>query len=318
VNRAVVFISCGQRVDVGETQVADAVAEALAAEGFEPYVATAQQTLHGLKENIFARLADAEYFLFIDFCREVLEGTPPPNRRGSLFSHQELALAAYLGIDTIVFQEEGMKSLEGLLYAIQANPRRFASRAELPTEVIREVRRREWKASQQNALFLDWDVSLVRDAQLFQPPPLMGRYFHLRVRNGHYHKTARNTLAYIERVVDVANGTAVSFESVELKWAGYQLPNATILPGRYRKLDALWVPHPHSTHPQFGPNTPQFNTFADSTEFIPRLSGPGAWEVTYTVICDTMPGAKRTFKLQLDGTLEGVRFTPIELDEGST
>ena len=72
--RAQVFVSCGQREDLGELEVADKLAAALAEAGFEPYVATKQQTLRGLKENIFERLAESEYFLFVDFRREKIAG----------------------------------------------------------------------------------------------------------------------------------------------------------------------------------------------------------------------------------------------------
>ena len=60
--QARVFISCGQRPEARETEVAAAVATALANEGFSPYVAVRQQTLQGLKENIFEKIEEAEYF----------------------------------------------------------------------------------------------------------------------------------------------------------------------------------------------------------------------------------------------------------------
>jgi hypothetical protein len=56
---------------------------------FDAYIAVEEQTLRGLTENIFARLANSEYFLFDDFKRDRLEGSN--EHRGSLFSHQELA-----------------------------------------------------------------------------------------------------------------------------------------------------------------------------------------------------------------------------------
>jgi len=134
--RAQVFISCGQREDLGEVEVADRLAAALAKAGFEPYVATKQQTLRGLKENIFERLAESEYFLFVDFRREQIAETEPALYRGSVFSQQELAVAAHLDIEVIAFQEEGVKLLEGILAFMQANCIRFRDRATLPVKVI--------------------------------------------------------------------------------------------------------------------------------------------------------------------------------------
>src|SRR5712692_545511 len=105
--RARVFISCGQAKGSAEESTASALAARLQVEGFDPYIAVQEQTLRGLRENIFAQLAQSEYFVFIDFKREPLEGTDPPVCRGSLFTHQELAIASYLDMPLLAFQESG-------------------------------------------------------------------------------------------------------------------------------------------------------------------------------------------------------------------
>ena len=106
--RARVFISCGQSKSSDEVNIAHQISERLEAEGFAPYVAVEEQTLVGLTENIFGRLRNSEYFVFIDFIREHLT---TKLHRGSLFSHQELAIAAFLNIDAVIaFQEKGVKT----------------------------------------------------------------------------------------------------------------------------------------------------------------------------------------------------------------
>jgi hypothetical protein len=65
--RARVFISCGQSKGTSEIDIAHRIAERLEEEGFDPYVAVEEQTLVGLTENIFGRLRNSEYFLFVDF-----------------------------------------------------------------------------------------------------------------------------------------------------------------------------------------------------------------------------------------------------------
>ena len=79
-----VFISCGQR-DGDERDFAHRVKEMFERElGFEAYVAVYEQTLRSLRENIFERLANqTEYFLFVDFCREKIDGRT--EHRGSVF-----------------------------------------------------------------------------------------------------------------------------------------------------------------------------------------------------------------------------------------
>lgn len=301
--RAQVFISCGQREDLGEIEVADRIAAALAQAGFEPYVATKQQTLRGLKENIFDRLAESEYFLFVDFRREQIAGTEPALYRGSVFSQQELAVAAHLDIEVIAFQEECVKPLEGILAFMQANCIRFSDRASLPTQVIEVVRDRGWSANWKNSLSIEANMGIHRDV-LRLPERVQADFYHLIVRNNHLHKTARNVYGYLERVTDLTTGARVEFEAAEFKWAGYTLPNATIPAERTRKLDAFWIPQPN-------PNTPQFNAFTDSTQFVPRLLGPGEWHLVYSVISDTLPGASREFRLRLDGSVGGVRFDSV-------
>jgi hypothetical protein len=89
--RARVFISCGQTKDSDELETAHKIRERLKELGFDPYIAVEEQTLRGLKENIFPQLQDSEYFVFVDFKREKLvprhEGKTGPKHRGSLFSH---------------------------------------------------------------------------------------------------------------------------------------------------------------------------------------------------------------------------------------
>jgi hypothetical protein len=162
--QARVFISCGQRAEAGETEIATAVATALANEGFDPYIAVRQQTLQGLKENIFEKLTEAEYFLFIDFCREQLVGFEPPNNRGSVFVQQELAIAAYVGTEPLIFQEDGVRALEGVLAALQGNPINFTKRADLPVQVVEEAKLRGWNPNWQNSLAIEWDAQLHAEA----------------------------------------------------------------------------------------------------------------------------------------------------------
>ena len=65
--RARVFISCGQNKETTEAVIATQLRDKLLQIGFDPYIAVAEQTLRGLKENVFARLSNSEFFIFVDF-----------------------------------------------------------------------------------------------------------------------------------------------------------------------------------------------------------------------------------------------------------
>jgi hypothetical protein len=278
----------------------------LIALGFEPYIAANQQTLRGLKENIFERVTDAEYFLFIDFKREPLAGVSPLSCRGSVFTQQELAIAAYLDTEVIAFQETGVKQLDGILAFLQTNTIPFSDRATLPSLVAEEVRRRKWNPSWRNALELTcpepaFRIALTQVAGTDQA--IRGHFFGLKVTNRHRVKEARNAYGYLDEVVDSTSGQPVEFDSAELKWGGYTLPNARIGANNSRLLDAFWIPEPV-------PTNVKFNIFTDSGHYIPRIKGPGEWLLTYSAVSDTVPGVTKKFRLRIDGTITGVHFEP--------
>jgi hypothetical protein len=161
--RARVFISCGQTKDSDELETAQKIRERLQELGFDPYIAVEEQTLSGLKENIFRQLRVAEYFVFVDFKRERLVPrgkigfvwSPKLQHRGSLFSHQELALASYLNLPLLAFQERGVKRDDGILRFLQANATAFTDRHLLPNVIADEIQRRAWTPHTRNELVLE-------------------------------------------------------------------------------------------------------------------------------------------------------------------
>jgi hypothetical protein len=123
--------------------------------GYEPYIGVQEQTLKGLKENIFDQLGKSEYFIFIDFKREQLTNEKPRVYRGSLFSHQELALASYLEIDVLAFQESGVKKGDGILQFLQANATPFTDRSLLSNLVVKRVEKSKWDPHWRNELVFE-------------------------------------------------------------------------------------------------------------------------------------------------------------------
>jgi hypothetical protein len=294
--RARVFISCGQSKQSDEVETARNIATRLQELGFDPYVAVEEQTLRGLKENIFAQLSRSEYFVFVDFKREQLPSSTSALHRGSLFSHQELALASYLDIPLIAFQEVGVKTDDGILRFLQGNATPFTDRHLLPNVIADKVRTRNWSANWRNELVLERDDNQHVDARLGGTQH-MGRFFHVNVRNANRHQTATNCYVYLEKVTKLDPSAAIPVEAVEFKWAGYTLPNVHVSPLSARRFDALWIP-------QHQPTQVQFNTYTDSTEFVPRLRGVGRYELHYAVVADNFPKAKLRVILELNASLD--------------
>lgn len=298
--RAKVFISCGQSKDTDEADVAHRIGERLEAEGFKPYIAVEQQSLRGLKENIFQELSSSEYFLFIDFKREKLSEC---EHRGSLFCHQELAIASFLEMPLLGFQEDGVKSDDGILKFVQANCTPFADKHTLHNVVADKVKEARWKPNWKNQLVMEIVTDQPSDAYHVRAKK-NARFFHITVRNLNPHKHARNCYAFLETGRDLSTEGSLLVESVEFKWAGYVLPNATILPSSYRNIDGFFVFHD-------SPNIPRFNVFSDSTRFIPQIEGPGDYELTYVVISDNFDLVRSTFIVHLGNALDEIKFEQV-------
>ncbi len=177
--RSRVFISCGQNAQTDEYDIALRIGQLLDSLGYDPYVAVAEKSLRGLKENLFARLSESEYYLFIDFKREPIS---KDECRGSLFSHQELAIAAFLDMPVLAFQEKGVRRLDGLIAFLQTNSSEFSDRDKLLTQIATEVSSR-WQPNWRNQLRITRDASQFADAihggyqQFPQGRPV--RYFQL-------------------------------------------------------------------------------------------------------------------------------------------
>jgi hypothetical protein len=294
VPRAKVFISCGQQRESSEREIANRIATRLREEGYDPYVAFEQQSLRAVKENIFPELQSAEYLIFIDFPRNRLEDSEPPIYRGSLFSHQELAIAAFLDLDVIALQEDGVKRDDGLLGFLQTNCISFSDRDTLPSVVLDTVLTRGWKPGWKRQLVLLREDGEYIDAT--DPSGQMRRFFHVGVHNLDVRRHATNCYVYLQRLTQLDNLKQRPLETIEFKWEGYTQPNATILPGSRRNFDAVVAAHDD-------PSKPQFSLFTDSTRFVPPMGGPGHYQLTFAVVSDNFPVARAMFNLTVGHTL---------------
>ncbi len=308
--RARVFISCGQTKDSGELETAHQIRDRLKELGFDPYIAVDEQTLSGLKENIFRQLQNSEYFVFVDFKREQLV----PHRRGksgnvqhrgSLFSHQELAVASFLDLELLAFQEKGVKQDDGILRFLQANATPFTDRNTLPSVIADAMRKRNWNPHSRTELVLERDPEQHADHRVQTDVGVeLRRYFYVDVRNLHHRKTATNCYVYLERAIKLDRSPIeIPFNTVELKWSGYVLPNAHILPKSARPFDAFAILHRL-------PAQVALVSFSDSVAFgRPPIQSAGEYELHYSVVSDNFPIARASFVLSLSDTLDRTKLS---------
>lgn len=300
--RARVFISCGQSKETDEEQIAHRISERLIALGFDPYVAVEEQTLRGLTENIFEQLRKSEYFVFVDFKRELLSGTRV--HRGSLFSHQELAIASFLDINTIVaFQETGVKTDDGMLRFLQMNAVQFTDRHTLPNVVADTIHQRGWEPNWRNELVLEREPQEFSEVSAIFPDGSSHptRFFHINVHNCHREKLATNCNVYLERAIKRPN-TIIPLKTIEFKWAGVQFPSVGIAARTLRSFDAFHILRAH-------PTRLRFNVFTDASDYYPRfLEETGEYELSYLVTAENFPPARGSFILVLNNVLDKTTF----------
>lgn len=263
-----VFLSCGQNKNSDEVSTATAIADRLRGLGFDPYIAVQEQTLRGLKENIFGQLSRSEYFVFVDFKREQLVDITPPTHRGSLFAHQELALASYLDVPILALQENGTKKDDGVLTFLQTNAIPFSDRHLLANVIADEVQRRRWDPHWRNELVVRRDSAQFGDAYHLGVKK-HGRFFHISVHNRHRDKTAINCYVSLEKAIKLDPMSEIPLNAVVLKWAGYVLPNTYIPAGATRRFDAFWIAHDSPTQLQFQAFTDFIRVYAEY--WRPRL-----------------------------------------------
>lgn len=297
--RAKVFVSCGQKVNTDESKIAMNISRMLTRMGFDPYVATDQNSLRSLRENIFSQLRASEYFLFIDFARETLNESP--EHRGSLFSHQELAIASYLELDALAFQQKAVKRLDGMLSALQVNATPF----DKPSQVSNLIRRRvqaSWNPGWKNTLKISRDPQEFDDAYIPSPNGnVLARFFHLKVENLHFRQPALDCVGYVSSITYSQSNQKIPFRTSELKWAGYTMPTSAIMPRSHRELDACFVLHKE-------PEILHFNCFTDSSYFMRPIKGPGDLEVKYTVISRNFPTVESTVHVHIGSSLNKLKI----------
>jgi hypothetical protein len=300
--RARVFISCGQSKHTNEIQIAHQIKDRLERLGFDAWVAVEEQTVRGLTENIFEQLRKSEYYVFVDFKRERLGASRW--HRGSLFSHQEFAIAAFLDIGNVVaFQEMGVKTDDGMLRVLQGNAIQFTDRHTLSRVIADTVRQRRWRPNWRNELVL------ARKPKEATKTPTQFRdgsikdawYFHIEVHNHHREKMATNCNVYLEKAIKLPN-TIIQLKTVEFKWEGFGFPSVGIAAGKSRAFDAFFIM----------PSAPTklcFNVFTDSPAYYPRFpEGPGEYELSYLVTALNFPPARGSFHLSLNSVIGKTRL----------
>jgi hypothetical protein len=302
--RARVFVSCGQQDE--EMGIVDKIENLLREKHFEPYVARKQRSLKSLRENIFRELDDSEYFLFIDFKRESIGNLwqrlwRKCEKRGSLFTNQELAIAAFLDLDPIAFQQRGVKKLDGMMQALQLNCEEFENEANLLDKIEAWLESGAWNPDWKRRLLMS-RAPMERGGTPDDQPYL----FHIEVRNLHRRREARQCRAYLDEVVNQDTGKPVAFEMFQLKWAGTLVPDANIRPKKSWSFDAFYVEKDDPVKLRW-----KGFSFADTDKVCPDVVGAGKYLMRFVVTSQNFPEVRSEFILDLQQELSKTSFTIV-------
>lgn len=236
-----IFVSCGQRKNTREIEIASKVCEIIKKQGFEVFLATEIQSLGALTNLIYQEIETCEYFLFIDFKRDLCvdpAGESKSFYRGSLFSHQELAIASYLEKECLLFRERGMP-LEGIQQFLVSNAIEFdTTNGSLYKQLEEGIKK--WRIGWKNQLRIDVAQPAYEDA-INVSIQRKERYYHLSVFNDHYVKHAKNCYAYLLHFNCGPKGYE-KIKNSEMIWSGYGTVSMTILPKDNKELDIAVLP----------------------------------------------------------------------------
>lgn len=234
--------------------------------------------------------------MFIDCRREEVR---PGKSRGSVFVNQELAIATFLQIESIVFHEEGLIR-EGVVEYLIANPIPFKNRDEFLAKL--QDASKDWRSDWRNELSLEIGTVQKDVAIVNQPGQPRSDWYLLRVGNRHISKHARNCVAYVLSIKNLATGQEIAPGNIELVWAGTGLYERHILPKREAEVGAFFIVQGEDKiRFQHRPST--------STLYTMPTLGRGRYELTYLVISENFEPVQESFRLDFDGDFTQVTFS---------
>ncbi|MHA1409824.1 MAG: hypothetical protein ACTSQY_05905 [Candidatus Odinarchaeia archaeon] len=293
-----VFISCGQR-NAREIEIGKAVEDYFINKGFATYFAERVHSSDALTENIFKFLKQSEYLVFINFRREKIN---KDEYRGSLFVNQEIAIATFLKLEGIGFNEKGIKR-EGILSYHIYNEFIFENKDDILKELDEATK--NWNINSVNELIMIYDPNHTSKGYILQNHPHrpLSDWYHLEVVNRHSKKHAFSCLGYVTKIKDLNTGENLEIPTIELKWSGINDIYATILAGTRRELDAFHVLHSDNqirfTQRNITTTNPRYR--------LPFLSN-GKYLVEYTIISSNFEKVSQCYIIEHKGSFDDVIF----------
>src|SRR5882724_3131100 len=236
-----IFISCGQATDE-ERGVASDLEKWFRSEGYDPYVAIQVQTIGDLNAGIIGALKASDYYIFVNFPREKIVVGNKECHRGSLYSHQELAIAYAFGFEHFLVVNHKDVVDEGVQKSIVSNVPEFERAADVLPLVVAAVRSAHWTPSYSRHLSLNplrWAGEVEYGDHAGRR---IQRTLHADVRNNRLDRAAYHVVAHLNEVIDLQSHQQIDHgDKMLLKASGFQGYEHTIWPNSYCSFDLLAV-----------------------------------------------------------------------------
>jgi hypothetical protein len=289
-----VFISCGQATEE-ERRVASAIRACFEDAGFRPYVAIQAQSIQDVNSAIISELKAADYYVFVDFPRDPLPHADGPQHRGSLFTHQELAIAYTLGFEKAIFLQSKDVKLEGLLRYIASNSAKFSQADDALVALKQLVEERRWDPAYSRHMVVQgihWSDAILSFAS-HTGEALVGRFLYLDIENRRADVAAFNCIARLASL-EGPPGTAINHsDRSHLKVTGHPGFVQTIWPAGTGAFDLLVVKQQGGAV-----------CLNNALDVIPKpqlVSKPGPYLLHYEVLAEAFPVLKLAIRLDVTG-----------------
>jgi len=301
---AKIFISCGQ-ASPEERKVAQGLGAWFNANGYASYVAIEVQSILDLNVGIVAELKTSDYYLFINFKRELVTSADGSTfRRGSVYSNQELAIAYALGFDQVLLVNQKGASAEGVFKFMVTNVPEFVTCAEVLPIVQGAVAKAGWHP--------DYTRQLTAENLRLDPPVQYRDHTGVRivrtllvdVKNERPDLGAVACVARLARYCRDGQPVLVSPDNAPLKVTGSQGYAQTIWPNSHGTFDLLAV-DAHAA------GTAHLHTSQDIYPRRALISVPGHYRLEYEVFSQGFPPLGINVLLILTGDLGSATATLI-------
>lgn len=294
-----VFISCGQK-DNEERRVAEQLEQWFRSEGYDPCVAIQVQTICDLNAGIIQALTTSDYYVFINLRRDKVIGDAGEFYRGSLYSHQELAIAYAFGFEHILVINHDDVRDEGIQKFIVTNIPKFADANGVLPLIKEAVRQARWTPSYSRHLTfgqLNWGRPV-----LFSDHTGIRRLkvLHGDVWNNRNDRAAQRVCAHLNEVLDLASLTRLDHQDrTRLKATGAVSYEHMIWPRSHCAFDLLGVSVDD-------PALIFLNSTLDVSPRRPILTATGVYELRFRFIAEDYPLLESAIRLEHTGDMATV------------